>query len=400
MNLFKKNNQKNKNQSKTIKRFLQISSNLLRSFLPSLFAILINYILLHYKAKSILTTYVYGISIINLLFVVANWGGKDFITKAIAKEPFAVKELTAKLFGSKLLISFLIIPIIFFLPTNLSVKLFIAVYLLLKICNPVYESLIVLRKKYHLTLLVDSLLYLALLITISIDGNVSNLTIFMVELLVLEAVRNAIYTYIFKSEISITLNIAKCVQVIKSSSIFFYISIAGFLCSKADLYIIGLQLGKHSMSTYFVITNLVAFCYIGYATINGTFVSGILRYNEKTFSKFNQLSLYSGGMFSIFSAILVYVTSNYYYGLSVKFFFIVLVGLNVFGFTRVLIQMYNYTRSEKQYLVIPCLIISGLANVLLSYLLTPFLQQTGAFAANTISVYVSLFLLQIVYKKR
>lgn len=399
MNLIPKNNQKSKTHKKVINRSLQIASNLLRAFIPSFFAILINYILVHHKAKSILTTYVYSISIINLLFVVANWGGKDYINKAFAKEPSAVKELTANLFGSKLLMSFLLIPIVFFLPTDLSVKFFIATYLILKTFNQVYESLILLRKKYHLSLAVDSFLYLALLVIICLDGNVANSTILLTELSILEVLRNVFYTYVFRAEISFTLNVTKCVQVIKTSSVFFYISLAGFLCSKADLYVIGLQLGKQSMSTYFVITNLVVFCYIGYATINGTFVSGILRYNEKTFRKFNQLSIYTGVIFSIFSAIAVYMVSNYYYGLTVTSLFILFVGLNVFGFTRVLIQMYRFTRAEKQGLVLSCLLVSGLINVLVSWLLTQFIEQTGAFAANTISVYVSLFLLQIVYKK-
>jgi O-antigen/teichoic acid export membrane protein len=399
LNNFPINNQISKKRSKSFQRFLQIVSNLSRSFLATFFVILINYILLQHKSSSILTTYVYSISIINLFFAIINWGGKDYITKAYTKEPFAVKELTAKLFGSKLLMSFIMIPFVFFLPTSLTVKFFIATYLIVKTFNQVYESLIVLQKKYHLSLAFDLFFYVVLLVVICVDGNKDNSSIFLTEVLFLEVLRNAFYAFLFWRETAFTLNFTKCLQVIKASSIFFYIAIAGFLCSKADLYTIGLLLGKQSMSIYYIITNLVAFCLIAYASINGTFVSVILRYNQKNFEKFTRFSIYTGLIFSFFSALAVYTICRYYYGITISLWFGILVWFNVFGFTRVLMQMYRYTRFEKQNLVLRCLIVAGLANVLLSYFLTPSMGQTGAFTANTISVYINLFALQMAYKK-
>lgn len=399
MNNFPINNQKNKKRGKVFQRFLQIVSNLSRSFLASFFAILFNYILLHHKSSGILTTYVYSISIINLFFAITNWGGKDYITKVYAKEPFAVKELTAKLFGSKLLMSFLMIPFVFFLPTTLTVKFFIATYLIVKTFNQVYESLIVLQKKYHLSLAIDSFFYVAMLLVICVDGNKDNSSILLTELLILEVLRNAFYAFIFRRETSFTLNFAKCLQVIKNSSVFFYISLAGFLCSKADLYTIGFMLGKQSMSIYYIITNLVTFCLIAYTSINGTFLAGILRYSQKTFEKFTRFSIYTGLIFSFFSSLGVYIFCRYYYGITISLWFGLLVWFNVFGFTRVLMQVYRYSRSEKQNIVLRCFIVSGLANVLLSFFLTPSMGQTGAFAANTISVYISFFALQVAHKE-
>lgn len=393
------NTQNNKNRGRLVQRFLQIVSNLSRSFLVSFFGIIVNYILLRYKAGGILTTYVYSISIINFLFVFSNWGGKDYITKAYAKEPFAIKELTAGLLGSKLLAACLLIPFVFLLPVDLTVKCFIATYLLLKTFSQVYEALIVLRKKYHLSLAIDSVLSFGLLLIIFNDGNKDNPTVFLMELLILELLRIAFYFVMFRAEMALTLNNNACLQVIKKSSLFFYISLAGFLCSKADLYVTGFFLGKQSMSIYYIITNLVSFSLIAYATINGTFVAGILRYNQKVFGKFVQSSVYTGFIFSLLSALAVYVLCTYYFRLTLSAFFCTLIIANVFGFTRVLMQMYRYTRLERQDLVLRCLLISGLANVLSACLLTKMFGHTGAFAANTLAVYINLILLQKMYKE-
>jgi O-antigen/teichoic acid export membrane protein len=377
-----------------VKRLLQVLSNLSRTFLGSLLGIILNYILVRYKASGVLTTYVYSISIINLLFVFANWGGKNYLTKIFAKEPWATKELTAKLLGSKILFFFLICPILIFLPINFWIKLFIAAYLLLKTVGQVFEALIVFRKKYHFSLLIESLLAVILIIVVYVDGNTDNPIQFLFELLIIELLRVIVYLYKFRTEAGITLKIDKIWNVIKSSSTFFYISLAGFLCSKADLYVTGFFHGKQSMSSYFIITNLVSLCLIAYASINSTFEAGIMRYSQKSFTKFVQFSSYTGFIYSLVSASVVYILSVYYFKITLSFWFYGIVVINVFGFTRVLMQMYEYTRSEKQGFVLQCLLISGFINIILSCLLTNFIGTTGAFAANTIAVYINLLLLK------
>jgi len=388
------NSQRGKKYSRLFRRVLHILSNISRAFLASLFGVFINYVLVRYKASGILTNYVYCISVVNLFFVFANWGGKDYVTKAYAKEPFATKEVTARLLGSKFLFSMLLIPFILVLPVNLAGKLFIAAYLLLKTLGQVYEALVVTQKKYHISLATDLLLNAALLLVIYNDGNTNNPSVFLMQVLTMELLRCLFYALLFRAETSVSLNISGGIQVLKNSRLFFYISLAGFVCSKADLYVTGVLLGKQSMGVYFIITNLVSFCLVAYASIYGTFVSGILRYNQNVFNKFVRSSVYTGIMFSALSALAVYMLCTYLYHHSMSFWFSLLVAANVFGFTRVLMQMYRYTRGERQDLVLRCLLISGIVNCLLSFLLTGPLGHEGAFAANTLAVYVNLALLK------
>ncbi|WP_317899339.1 hypothetical protein [Aurantibacillus circumpalustris] len=379
---------------KTLDRLLLSFSNVSRTAFISLIGLFINYVLLHYKSTALLSSYVYCITTINLIFVFSNWGGKDFSTKLLVSEPSKLKESINTLLNSRVLLFLPSLLIIFLLPVVGAFKLFIAVYLLLKLFTSVFETLITVQKKFHVFLIIDFCLNIVLLVFISVDQNSANPLILFAELVFIEFLRVIVCFIFFRKYIIFRFNFTGGVSLVKFSRNYFFVALAGFACSKADLYSVGLVVNKEQMSIYFIILNLVGLCLVSYATLVSTFSANIFRYNLSSFEKFSIFSIKAGLLFSLVSAAFAYLICNYYYRITFGFWFTLLVFLNVFLFTMVLTQMYNFTRLEKQTVILKALVVTGIVNILLSLLLAQQFGIIGSFLSNTIGSSITLIYLK------
>ena len=138
-----------KKSNKLFLRSFLAFSNVGRGLLTSFFGLLLNYILIHFNSKEVLNSYVYFISIFGLFFNFTNWGGKFFNTKEISKNPQMSKRLISNLISSKIILLFIVCFVVIFIPIQLELKFLLVALLFLKSLVPIFDSLILFRKKTH-----------------------------------------------------------------------------------------------------------------------------------------------------------------------------------------------------------------------------------------------------------
>lgn len=369
---------------KSLRRLLLSFSNLSRAVFISLIGLVINYILIRYKSREILDSYVYCIAVINVLMVFCNWGAKDYSVRYLSSDPGRFSETLGHLLTSRVILFLPALLVVLLIPANVPFKFFIALYLMLKSFTSVFESVITVQKKFVAFLFIDFVLNVVLVATILLDRKENDVQIFFAELLIIEFLRFASCFLLFKKFVVVNFDLKKSLSLIGASKSFFFVALAGFVCSKADLYAVGIVMKKEQMSLYFIIINLVGLSQVAYATLVGTYSANIFRYSADSFRNFSVFSLKAGALFSLVSWAGVYVLCNYYYKIPTGPFFSALIFVNIFLFTLVLTQMYHFTRLEKQPVILRALIFSGVINVVLSLLLSGPLGQTGAFLSNTL----------------
>jgi|GEM_PF-5055211 len=384
-----------KTTRKKIRRLLLSFSNVSRGFFVSFFGLLVNYILLHYKSPVILDSYVYCISIINLLLAFTNWGGKEYAVRSLTDSPSRVHTTLGSIINSRLILFFLLFILLVSLPVLEGFKTFILVYLLFKTVNSVFESMIVLQKRFVLFLLIDFTLNAGFILVILLDNNAVDAGLFLLELVILECLRLIINIVVFGKGIPFRLSFREGFRILKESRQFFFVAIAGFICSRSDLYAVGLLLDKHSLSMYYILINLVILCQIGHTTFVSTFSANIYRYNQTSFKKFLSFSAQQGFLIAAMATAAVYFTGRYYYRIGLDPIFTSLVFLNILSFTFVLGQVYHFTRLNEQKIILRVIVVSGCVNVALSFLLTGPYGVKGAFISNTACMVCTFLLFKI-----
>lgn len=359
----------------------------------------LNYILIHLNTKEVLNSYVYFISIFALFLNFTNWGGRFFNTKEISKNPKNSKILIADLIFSKVILVFIAGFAVVFVPIGLKLRLLLLVLLFLKSLVPIFDSLIIFRKKSQIVFVTEVMFTVLFLFLVFTLGNKMDTVTFLTGFVLFELIKFGYYLITFWSEIAIRFSISDSIRVLRKSRFFFGVSMAGFVASKADLYVIGIMIDKETMSHYFIISSLSGVCMVVYATLINTFEATIYRFNHKVFQKLETSLQSFGVIFSVLSAIGFYIVMNLLYTIPTDFKFTLLFFANIFFFSLINFEMYRFTKLDKQKIVLIILLISGLINCGLSFMIVQQYLVFGAFLANTFGLLFNYLLLKIYFLK-
>lgn len=369
-------------------------SSFSRAFLAVAFSLFLNYVLLHLKSRELLNTYVYGVSIVNVLFLISNFGGKEYITQSLSIRYHNLKETINSLLLSRVLLSTALGVGLLFFNIDIQIKLFIWGYLIVKTWQLVFETLITIQKKNQQFIVFDCITYIAFSTVLFFDKNIVNIPVFLLELVIFELIKLCVYIIYYRKLLSVPFNFKSLQHVFKPALPFFYLSVAGFLSSKLDLYVVGIVLNKSQMSTYFLILNLVTFCAIAYSALFNTFSANIYRFTTVSFKKFISQSYYFGFAFSFLASVGVYIICNFYYQIPLDLIFVLLIFFNVFFFSMILMIVYEYTRRLMQHSMLIVFLSTGILNAILSFSFTNSWGLKGAFLSNTLCVLANIILLK------
>lgn len=369
--------------AKFFRRFLLSVSNTSRSLLVTVFGLSLNYLLLHFKSHTLLNAYVYCLTVVGLLQVLCGWGGKEFIMREISANKRPIREFLGHVAVSRFLLFIAAIPFLLFIPLGLQYPLVITVFLLCRTLVGVLEPLITLRKKFHSFLFIDVILNTLVILVILFDGNTDNVPHFLIELLLFEFLKVAVLALMFRSEIIIRFDLTASWSIIKISTPFFLVGLAGFLCSRADLYVLGFVIEAKELSRYYILLNMVILCNTLFYSFSSTFAVNIFRYTRDSFIKFEEKTLKMGGAFSLVGTCIIYYLCDFVFRIPIDSIFAVLIFLNLFIHTSIFISVYYFTRISRQDIIFKVILISGIFSILIALVLVKYFGTYGAFTANT-----------------
>lgn len=379
---------------KRLDRLLLSFSNISRGFFISFFGLLVNYVLIHYKSSEVLQSYVYSMAAVNLSLVLSNWGGKEYNLKSFTDNPAQMQQTFNALLSSRVLLLIPVIAILLFFADPGQLTYLIALLLVFRTFNLVFESLVIIHRKIHTFFVIDFFLNLGFLLLIFFDDNNEDPRFFLWELCGMELVRVIMYLLFVVRPFTFSFSPGAGIRTLRRSFAFFLTALSGFVCSRADLYVVGIKLNRADMSNYYVLLNLVILAQVTYTTFVGTFSAGIYRASSKTFHRVLARAGTLGALLTLPAAITIFLMGRYYFELRLDLFYLLLISVNLLAFTFLLEQFYRFARAGKQHIFLRVTVFAGTINICLSWWLTDSLGQHGAFIGNTTGVVVTFLLLR------
>jgi O-antigen/teichoic acid export membrane protein len=332
------------------------------------------------------------------LLVIANWGGKEFIIRELSKSTLNRQEINGNLLMSRILLIF-VVSVIVLIIKDIKYKPIIIALLAIRSLQTIYDSDVMLSKSFKFAFLVELLISIVFIMLLILFGKNSALW-FVYVWLTAELFRLLAYIVRFKVQINWSGFFSSSAYLLKLSFSFLLLSVAGFACSRADLYVLGYMLKPFELNNYYILLNLVILCQVVYTTINGTYSSNLFRINSNSFSRYLSFNLKIGVVFAFLGTFLVNLFNFLYYHQCLSFYFLSLVFLNLFCFSQTLALVYLFTRENKQH-IITCIIVGvGIFNILISFLLIPSFGIIGAFISNTASACLTTLLLRLMGRKQ
>ncbi len=363
-------------------RFLLSGANTLRLLGTSVFGLIINYTLLRFKSPVLLDSYIYCLTVAGVLLVICNWGGREY----------AVRELSldvagrAKAFGT-ILLGRLAIAAVFSIAVlvfpHIRYPLAVIALLLTRTVVSAFDALIIVQKKFRFSLIAELVTNGLFVIVLLSDGNTSDTGRFLWAWMLFEVIRMAAYAWLFKSHVSFRFPKTAVFASLKQAVPFFAVALAGFTCSRADLYVLGFGMTSADLSRYSILLNFIILCQVLYGAFFGAFTSNILRFDANAFLRLRQNLFWAGLVFAVAGALVVYALSILFFGEKLSWFFVLSAWINLFAFSNTFTSVYHFTRLNRQNVILKVIVVAGVLNVIASAMVVPQFGIYGAFACNT-----------------
>lgn len=379
---------------KQTKRILLAASNVSRSVFASFFGLLINYVLVRFKSPEFLQVYVYCITTVNLLVTLVSWGGKDYSLQTYARQPAQLAETTSALISSRILLLAPLLLIFVVAPFGYPYRPIIALLLMTRTFFLVLEPLVIIRQRIPTFLRFDFLLSAIFLVLVLLDGNTSDARLFLWELLAFEVVKLLICYFWLAKGLHIHINLQLGLSTLKNGWLFFLSSVMGFICSRADLYVVALRLERPLLSDYYILSTLLVVCQVAYSAFITTFSAGIYRSSRTNSKKFFAGIYPVGLLLSLPATLAIYFVGTFYFDLVLSSTFILLIFLNICIFSVVTTDFYRLRRTNRQLALLKVIGASGAVNLAFSFLLTSYFGILGALTANTLAIGFTALLLR------
>ncbi len=372
----------NKTLRKTGQRFFISTANSLRLISASLIGLVINFILLHYKNPEVLNVYVYCVTTSGLFLLVSNWGGREFALRELSHHPSQQAKIISNILFSRLIILFVLSPILYLYHPLVS-PIIILVLSFARISISVFETLLIVQKRFGYLLLIDQIINWSFIIVLFTDLNSGDIHVFLNKWLLFELVKLILYGWFLRKDLQFTYSFEDLISVFKKSTPFFAVAIAGFCCSKADLYILGIYMDSDSLSKYTIVTNFIILCQVLFGGLFGAFISNMLRMGTQAFNNFSRYVIWTGLLFACLCVAAIYLLYLLFFHQQASSLFLLMVFINLAAYSNTYTSVYYFTRLNKQNLILKVIVIAGTLNVIASLLVVPLYGFYGAFACNT-----------------
>lgn len=233
------------------------------------------------------------------------WGNKDYLIRNFSADPSSIRLVWQQSFGSRSLLVAILLGVLIFLPLPFSIKTWVAVYLLARFVYMSYDSIIVFRRNFGITLLLESsgFILLGAAIFFLHPAELSQLLSWFActELLKAAAIifiyRNRVFPVFFKSFDHIYFVLAFS---------FFLLYFTGMLASKIDLICVTSFFSKEEIARYQVLMSLLQATQLSIPILLIPYLAIIYRLPVASIRKM-ALRLFIVGM--LIAAIAVFATS-------------------------------------------------------------------------------------------
>ncbi len=378
------------------KRYFLSASNLFRTGIGALFSLLLNYWLLHRQSLELFNTYSNAMVWITLILSSINIAGKDFLIKSFSSKPSEIKSVWNSSNSIRFLFLLPITCILFFTTENSFTYFFLIVLTSFRLVGSTIEALTNFHKQYHFFAFVESLFSLLFIAGLFLQDDLSPkafLSLFLAYeglklLIALIKHRAAIFPLEFRFDS----------QILWQAFPYFTLNVFSFLCTKADIYLVGFLITPEEMNKYFTLTNLIYLSQIAYYSLNSVLESNILRLPKSEFEKFRKTNLLAGIIFSLASTTGIYFINEYLYNLHWNMFLYILISINIIAFTGNISVMYQASRLNKVSLFRNSILIGFLVNATISFALIPILGVNGALLGTTLAAITTMSITKMIMK--
>lgn len=369
--------------------------NLLRNVLGAVQFFLISVLVIHFTSLGNWGAFISLYLVWSFVVMLINSGTKDFLVKAISKDPKNMWAVLSRNTTLRLLLSAIICLLFLFLPgINMLDKIIMVVVICLRVFTSTFEGFIIYEKVFKRALFID-LGCLSMIVLLVFFGNILGVlepTHILLYIVIGDMIKVLVYQYFFKALENYKRQPLLLVSNIKEAFPFMLTGFIGFLMSKADLYIFGSFIhDKQLIAQYHILNTFSNLIFVAIASILTVRSKVIFRMPLHRFRPLQRAYFIYCLVFVIVFLLSFFIVCPIVFQFKVSVMQVVLIGVTCMIANSYLMHFFILTKFEKMGQINRALAIAAVVNIISGIMFTPIWRIEGALISVCLSNLVVLF---------
>ncbi len=300
--------------SKYKERLKNILLNGINAGITPIFSLVISLVVVRTYGPLLWGDFVQILLWLNVGAHLASFGSKEFLLRKFSNEPSQTSELFRSSIKARfplviaIALGFVALPYF-----GLDRSLWMFLWLFFRFIYQSYDVIIIWRKKFEFSILVEASIGLILLLILKYwQGNISSLN--LIQCFAIAEIAKALFMITLNyQEYLPSFKIVLDITQLKESSLFFFIGFAGLLHSRVDQLLATHYLSSTNLAFYQILMSMLLLCQSIAHFILQPFVKNLYRLSEESINKIALQLLLIGGLLSPILVVTTGFILNYFY---------------------------------------------------------------------------------------
>ena len=381
--------------SKYIVRLKTIAGHSLMQFFPSLFNLVLSWVVIRYYHQDWWGIIV-GLQLIQYFATnMADWGNKPFLLREFSRKPYQLYDLWRTSLITRSMLLAIILSVIFAFDYSFVVLLNLVLWILFRSVQQSFESVIIYQKRFFLIIWIELVSMLLLSGCLIIYQHILSFEYILWMISAIYFLKACTIIFIYYTEIFRHVKKWKPdISILKQSLPFMLLGLVALLQAKSDLLCIIFYLDKDQVASYQILMSFILLLLTLPSMIFTPFIKNIYRINDTAFRALHTKSILAGIVLTTAGLPAVYIVLEYFYKLHFDFLTYVFSYVYVLSTFFYFLYIYVLYKGEKQQMVMWGSFAAVVLNVAGCLLLIPMMGISGAMLANCISQIFSWIIYQ------
>lgn len=353
-------------KTKLASRFLLILSNAMKQISAQVINILVSIIIINYYNAALWGSFTSYIIFTSLIATFTSWGNKEYLLREFSRYPAKINQLFYEVLNARLALLIIAIAICF-LCYNIDIAFYLAIWTISIYITQSIEVLINFRKKFAISLLIESLLFIFLIVYL-FNFTIENVSQLIAIYSLYQLLRATIYAITFIKAINKPiLKIKK--QYFAEAGFFFLLSMVGFLQSRIDFIIFSFFEKPENTAIYQVINSYFILIHAIGTFLIFPFIKNIYRLNESKVSQLQNYIIKIAPIIVLSALLLLYFMCRFIYHFELTITIYLIGILIVYPPYFYAVKIFQLFKNNQQHFVLKTGIIAIIATTIISIVL-------------------------------
>jgi len=320
------------------------------------------------------------------------YGNKDYLLRAFSRNPSRIDYCWSRSFFSRAVL--LLVCAVVFLSGSfgLALKGWILAWVIVRFVYQSFDVLVLYNRKFYVSMAAEAIGLLLLFVALAKPMSNPTLGMLLKVVVIADMLKAIFILLVFQGSFNFSFFEKFNLGYFKGAFMFFLLGLTALLSTRMDQLCVNYFMAPAAIAKYQVFMALCGFMQLGASLVLSPFIKNLFRLQSDSFRSLSTRYHKAGMLLALGQVLLVLVITRWMFHFSFSPAMYGFAYLYILAFYFYYTEMIEYTKRNRQHVVVLIMLSCSFLNLFLASMLIPGFQLEGALLSGALSQWLIYFL--------